>query len=84
MKDYDMSGGPFHPMNDMSGRPYVPGISVRDWLAGQALASIHGINPSLPDSPASLSTFPKPEELARRQASWSYLVADAMIAERSK
>lgn len=60
------------------------GMTLRDYFSGQALAAVQGTNPNLPDDPASTRFFPESHELARRQATWSYLVADAMLAERSK
>jgi hypothetical protein len=60
------------------------GMSLRDWFAGQALINVQGTNPNLPDSPASARFWPESHELARRQATWAYMVADAMIAERDK
>lgn len=60
------------------------GMSLRDWFAGQALVALKGTNPNLPGSGASLNDWPAPDQLAARQATWAYLVADAMLAERSK
>ena len=51
------------------------GMSLRDWFAGQALmgvmAAIDG------------NVEAKPEDY-KKAASWSYAVADALLAERSK
>jgi hypothetical protein len=47
-----------------------PGMSLRDWFAGQALA-----NPR---------TFPGDYSCAEDVAGWAYGIADAMIAERYK
>jgi hypothetical protein len=58
-----------------------PPIPLRDWFAGQALATIKQINPHLPGSPAG-ATWPEPLELANRRAAWAYIQADAMIAAR--
>lgn len=61
---------------------YSNGMTLRDWFAGQALASLAGdINPHLPNSRAS-AMWPEPQELADRRAKWAYLQADAMLAAR--
>jgi hypothetical protein len=57
------------PSDDMY--PAYPGMTLRDWFAGQALAMMIPAYVNLPDSA---------ELLARR----SYAVADAMIEERTK
>lgn len=50
----------------------APGMTLRDWFAGQALAS-------MPD-------YLKPMQTDQRirMAEWAYGLADALIAERSK
>lgn len=60
------------------------GMDLRDYFAGQAIVTVSDTNPNLPDSPASPSGWPAPDELAQRRARWAYLQADAMIAERAK
>ena len=60
------NGGPAFPHEFAS----EPGMSLRDWFAGQALAGIvsdHKIGASAPDG-----------------ARWAYEYADAMLAERGK
>ncbi len=69
---------------DGSYRDGHPGMTLRDYFAGQVMGNLQGTNPNLPDSPASGRLWPEAEELARRQATWAYLAADAMLAERSK
>lgn len=58
------------------------GMTLRDYFAGHVVTNIQGTNPNLPGMPASVSTYPQPEELAQRQAKWAYLVADAMLEAR--
>jgi hypothetical protein len=68
-------GGPAFPIpNDDRPGAYEahPGMTLRDWFAGQALV---GINSWSPGS--------KPMDPAAR-AEWCYEQADAMIAERNK
>ncbi len=81
-------GGPafpttVHPDSNDGVDGLMTGMSLRDWFAGQVLANMSGINPNLPGSPASGTFYPDAEELASRQAKWAYLLADAMLAERS-
>jgi hypothetical protein len=52
---------------------HVPGISLRDWLAGQVAS---GIAAHSGVGPFDLS----PSQVAE----WSYLVADAMLIERER
>ena len=62
-------GGPAFPCTDAKG--FVSdGMSLRDYFAGQALAGMLA-NPELPTD-------------AEYIAKWSYLNADAMLAERQK
>jgi hypothetical protein len=62
-------GGPAFPI-ETTATPYAPGMSLRDWFAGQALMSML----SQPDKIGE-STFAKAAEL-------SYRFADAMIEAR--
>lgn len=73
----ERDGGPAFPApsedDDRTGEPYVvgfPGLSMRDWFAGQALAGALA-------NFASRLTY---EEVARR----AYLIADEMLKEQSK
>ena len=78
-------GGPAFPLNasDDWGGP-TQGMSLRDWLAGQVLASLEDVDPRLPgDPPTHDYVWPTPEKLAERRAQWSYLQADAMLAARN-
>lgn len=81
-------GGFVHPhpvLNTKDGAAYydaTPGMTLRDWFAGQALISDPGNNPNLPDDPANTSRWPDAKDLAERRAKWAYHQADAMIAAR--
>ena len=48
--------------------PYAPGMMLRDWFAGQALANAYTNHDTDPN----------------KIAEWAYHVADAMLAERNK
>ena len=74
-------GGPAFPVPEQFS---YDGMTLRDWFAGQVMATLGNTNPSLPDSPASPSLWPEPPDLMQRRAAWAYLQADAMLAERSK
>lgn len=82
-------GGPAFPvLTDRSGGEEfylcTPGMSLRDWLAGQVLASLEDVDPRLPgDPPTHDYVWPTPEKLAERRAKWSYMQADAMLAARN-
>ncbi len=54
----------------------APGMSLRDWFAGQALAGMIGAN-----GPGDTPWAQDPHTLV---AATAYALADAMIAERSK
>lgn len=82
MTDQHKDGGPAFPTGLTAGHYSQEGMTLRDWFAGQALASIAHENPNLPDDNASRHDWPSPAELAMRRAVWSYLQADAMIAAR--
>lgn len=64
-------GGPAFPviaLNDPNHPASVPGMSLRDWFAGQALAGLVTRNES---------TTPE------KWAAACYILADAMLAQRS-
>ncbi len=70
-------GGPAYPYP--STEIYEPGMSLRDYFAGQALDEmIYG-----PNTPRDPDIMPLDEE-ARRIAKMSYMVADAMLKERAE
>ena len=75
MTDQIDTGGPAFPI-ETTATPYAPGMSLRDWFAGQALAGYTASGDINPYGTAS------PESLAKI-ASWAYRVSDAMIAARS-
>lgn len=52
-----------------------PGMTLRDWFAGQALAAL---------ASTSLGKGLEPEVIAKVIAEGCYMTADAMLAERSK
>lgn len=76
MSKIDGSGSAFpHPEFDQNGMRLPPGLTKRDWFAGQAinglLANGKGFNSPWMDHLPSA-------------AEWAYRVADAMLAERDK
>lgn len=77
MSDLYKNGGPVFPvdaaMRDGYGQPIdFPGMSLRDWMAGQALVGIASI------SVDGFSMSPQDE------AAWAYQRADAMLAARKE
>jgi hypothetical protein len=73
-------GGPAFPVPEkidqdggISGTSH-PGMSLRDWFAGQALLAV-GMAENMPDE----RSF-----AVKAAASWCYACADAMLAEREK
>jgi hypothetical protein len=68
-------GGPAFPLAGSNDYSYEPndGMTLRDWLAGQALAHI----------PALLAANDRNKSV-EQIASWSYQVADAMLAARAR
>jgi hypothetical protein len=77
MTDTRKDGGPAFPGQSLDdqgfpSRPHAPGMSLRDWFAGQALVGF--LATPIGDG------NPTAEDWARD----SYAVADALIAERSK
>jgi len=74
MSDNIKDGGPAFPsLGEGHGNPayHSPGMSLRDWFAGQALAGLM----------AGIDKF-KEMDVAEAAASFSYLVADAMLKAR--
>ncbi len=61
----DKDGGPAFPETENYGRP---GMTLRDWFAGQALASVAD----------------NVEETVDDIADWAYRLADAMLKRREK
>ena len=71
-------GGPAFPVVAENGLGHVaPGMSLRDWFAGQALA---GFAATLPE--ASEREMFKAEEFYEAIALGAYRAADAMLAAR--
>lgn len=74
VKDYGGAAFPCEGGSD-SGLYPDPGMSLRDWFAGQAIAGhLASLNPTAEHDPDSAAAF----------ARSSYQIADAMLAERSK
>lgn len=72
--DTKQDGGPAFPVDNPSG--HHPGMSLRDYFAGQALAGELAAQSSETGEWASVNF----RSLAER----SYAIADAMLAEREK
>ena len=69
------TGGPAFPhMTAVCHHDYAPGLTLRDWFAGQALVGM------LASAPVADRSKPK----HRGWAENAYLFADAMLAERPK
>jgi hypothetical protein len=68
-------GGPAHPTNMLE---HVPGMSLRDWFAGQALVAISDYAPL--GNPVGIGA----REHAKTLAVHAYAIADAMLSERQK
>ncbi len=64
--------GPFNPKFPASRYAY-PGMSLRDWFAGQALGGVVA---------ETAGVFENTEEYAQAVAHGSYAIADAMLAAR--
>jgi hypothetical protein len=76
---------PARPMEHFLGATSITvhhGMSLRDYFAGQVIASDMNGNPNLPGDMAGRASWPAPAELAQRRAVWAYLQADAMLAAR--
>lgn len=65
-------GGQAFPVPGDEERTYTPGMSLRDWFAGQALAGIVQGTQSEKMKPTC------PGEAAH----WAYMIAEAMLAAR--
>ncbi len=63
-------GGPAFPVDTSTNFPANDGMSLRDWFAGQALAS------QTYDGP--------PSGNQKALAAWAYKVSDAMLDERKE
>jgi hypothetical protein len=65
-------GGPAFPI-ESTATPYAPGMTLRDWFAGQAMtaAAIQGF-----DDGATV------DQNASIAAVWAYAIADAMLEAR--
>lgn len=73
MSDKIKDGGSAFPqINDTPGYPAWPGVTLRDWFAGQALSCVYGRFEKGSD--------PAPVDLAVQ----AYFIADAMIAIREE
>lgn len=75
--DLPGSGGPAFPLAGNVGRDAEPGMSLRDWFAGQALAAPAATWTIPDDGPARVQAL---RDLARA----AYDCADAMLAERER
>ena len=62
------NGGPAFPIETTS-TPYAPGMTLRDWFAGQALAGF-------------MANTKRPTTISSDDAAWAYLIADAMLEAR--
>ena len=65
-------GGPAFPVPENEYQHYQPGMTMRDWFAGQALAGLHEAYDM--NAPVEFKTL----------AVWAYSQADIMLAERAK
>ena len=84
MKKLKDEGGPAFPVEAFAAQ-HAPGMSLRDWFAGQAM---NGLASDTGDDPLPLSHDDTPDTARRRYweaiAATSYEIADAMLKERSK
>jgi hypothetical protein len=71
-------GGPAFPVEPRSMLGGHDGMNLRDWFAGQALAGMIG------NSGLTMSYGENHPESNKVVAAVAYILADAMIAERSK
>ena len=72
-------GGPAFPCPRVTGQFRDPGMSLRDWFAGHALAGWLASFPSDEHHPAQDQSTHSCETVAK----FSYIMADAMLAHRS-
>jgi len=79
-KIYD--GGPAFPTPENKFGEYTPGLSLRDWFAGQALAGMGTWMPH-PSDCCDAPDLRSAGALQRRSA-WAYAQADAMLAVRKE
>lgn len=93
MTDTINDGGPAYPtrkninMVDKGGQTFhagvadLPGMSLRDWLAGQAIgAASDGFLEVVRATPEAISDLTAPEAISIA----AYKIADAMLTERAK
>jgi len=76
-------GGPAFPVLDNNGYALVlrePGMSLRDYFAAKALASLGDWTPN--DDSGNPPDWTNAAEMRRHRAEWSYKQADAMLAAR--
>jgi len=85
MSEKDNGGPAFPVVPTMEGAGQwgyaYPGMTLRDWFAGQALAGL------LADSKRSRKLYENAggdDGILRCNSEWAYSLADAMLAERSK
>lgn len=78
-------GGPAFPADNFAAQ-YCPGMSLRDWFAGQALAGL--IEPFITASKDSVSLAATADGYSGNMAGYvamkAYWFADAMLAVRAK
>ncbi len=76
------TGGPAFP-RPVSGNPDHDGMTLRDWFAGQALSGMTGAGTEFMNA---LCKRAKERGISEEElgAKMAYVLADAMLAERSK
>ena len=81
-----MDGGPAFPGGALKGNddeddryPSQPGLSLRDWFAGQAIPRPRDYQIAARARHPSMEAF-----ILWAEATWRYAYADAMLAERAK
>lgn len=83
------NGGPAFPANapdlqpDPAKTALFPGMSLRDWFAGQAIAGLAGIEASISAVHSEAETKALLDQVLRVRAEFAYRYADAMIKARS-